>query len=208
MKEENKTAAVMAGVFLILYVLPFVMFLPMNLREGAVGLRDWPVLCHLLLPAAAGVLMILRKPKIAAVLMPLLAIMTIIGAVPQLREFLETGQYCATYDETTGHAEYIPMRFIVLPVLSIATSVFFAVMLYTRGRISLLLAVLIAAGEAAHTVFESAQNTRPENICEFPMRFPSVISSSILERSSLFTGENLITGLMTSLSNEARIISD
>jgi len=126
----------------------------MNLREGAVGLRDWPVLCHLLLPAAAGVLMILRKPKIAAVLMPLLAIMTIIGAVPQLREFLETGQYCATYDETTGHAEYIPMRFIVLPVLSIATSVFFAVMLYTRGRISLLLAVLIAAGEAAHTVFE------------------------------------------------------
>jgi hypothetical protein len=154
MKEENKTAAVMAGVFLILYVLPFVIFLPMNLREGAVGLRDWPVLCHLLLPAAAGVLMILRKPKIAAVLMSLLAIMTIIGAVPQLREFLETGQYCATYDETTGHAEYIPMRFIVLPVLSIATSVFFAVMLYTRGRISLLLAVLIAAGEAAHTVCE------------------------------------------------------
>ncbi len=154
MKEENKTAAVMAGVFLILYVLPFVIFLPMNLSEGAVGLRDWPVLCQLLLPAAAGVLMILRKPKIAAVLMSLLAIMTIIGAVPQLREFLETGQYCATYDETTGHAEYIPMRFIVLPVLSIATSVFFAVMLYTRGRISLLLAVLIAAGEAAHTVFE------------------------------------------------------
>ena len=36
----------------------------------------------------------------------------------------------------------------------------------------------------------------------------SEISSSILERSSLFTGENLITGLMTSLSKDARIISD
>ena len=40
------------------------------------------------------------------------------------------------------------------------------------------------------------------------MRFPSVISSSIFESSSLFTGENLITGLITSLSSEVRIISD
>ncbi len=154
MKEENKTAAIWAGVFLILYMLPFALFLPMNLRDRPLDGGVWLMLGQVLIPVVSGLFLILRKPVFSAILMTVLAIVTMISAVPQLREFLETGQYCATYDETIGYAEYLPMRFIVLPVLSIATSFLFAAMLYTRGWISLLLAILIAAAEIAYAVFE------------------------------------------------------
>ena len=145
MKTENKTVAVLAknsrvpaGLFLIF--------------SGLFGLVTGQMDSFLLFPAA--VFLFFRRPKIVGWLMAAAAVIALFQYVPVLTEFLQTGQYVCYRDSTTGYTEYLPMRFVLLPILYMLAPLLFAGMLFTRGPLSLLAAALIVAAEIVATVLQ------------------------------------------------------
>ena len=120
------------------------------------GLSEALSLSNLLLPAVAGLLLVLRRPRLAALVMTLVLVITLVLELPEIPRFLAPEGYLAAYDEAANHTEYIPREYVVLPILDILVALFFAAALYFRGWPALILAVLAAAAELAYMVLNLA----------------------------------------------------
>lgn len=150
MKNEKNGYAILSGVFLLLPFVLLLMFFVLyrNLLAEASFLLY--AAARVILPALAGIFLILRRPRAAAVVMTLVAVLVLLLELPEFPRYLEPNGYLATYDEASGYTEYIPRQFVVLPILSILAALCFAAALYLRGRPAMLLAVLAAAVELVY----------------------------------------------------------
>ena len=151
MKRAGKVCAVLAGVFLILYALPLVLLFGGGFLEalfaGELEAREvLSALFYLLFPAA-GVFLILRKPKTAAVLMFAAALATAATSLPDVPNYLHE-----TIMDRGEYPVYIPRFYVLLPFVSVLVPLLLALALRLRGWTALLLALLSAAAEVIETV--------------------------------------------------------
>ena len=154
MENEKHGYAVAAFVFLLLYGGIFSLLVLLFGGYDSFGMGEVLALGYLLLPAVSGLFLMLRKPRIAAVLMTLVLVLTLVQEIPEILRYLEPNGYLATFDEATGYTEYIPRQFAVLPILSILAALSFAGALYLRGWPAMVLAVLAAVAELAYMVLQ------------------------------------------------------
>ena len=157
MKNENREArvyAVLAGVFLLLYGL--ISAFLMRGFFAALTLESFLTWMRYLLPGLAGLFLILRKPKVAAILMALAAVAVLLQELPEIPRYLEPNGYLANPNEEIEFAEYIPVKYVILPILSILTALCFAAALFLRGWPSLLLSLCAAAAELVYMVEQIA----------------------------------------------------
>ena len=139
----NGGHAVLAGIFLLLYGLPYML---LGLLWYRLFFLEAPLqMCSFLLPALAGLFLLLRKPRIAVILMTLAAVIVLAGELPEIPRYLEPEGYLATYDESIGYTEYIPRQFVAVPILHILTFLLFAAALYLRGKPAEILSFCAAA---------------------------------------------------------------
>lgn len=157
MKVGNKTLALLAGVLLILHALLYVFFdlIPWlsspSLPEPDLVRR----LCIALILPAVGVFLLRRQPKIAAVLMTVLAAVALFCyAVEIVRYLAEIPPNAAAAQHAVGG--HFPPRFFVIPLLELTAALLIALQFYLRGLASLLVPLFVAAAEiaAAHFTLE------------------------------------------------------
>lgn len=156
MNRENRGFAAASFVFLLLSggVLSLLSLL-FGWYDGF-GLREALSLGNLLLPAVAGLLLVLRRPKPAALVMTLVLLIVLVLELPEIPRYLGPEGYLATYDEAANYTEYIPREYVTLPILDILVALVFAAAMYLRGRSALILAVLAAGAELAYMVLNIA----------------------------------------------------
>ena len=155
MKSENKTAAILAGIFLLLYALPYFFsalgeFSSGNLWEDG----NWLLLGDLVLLPLAGLFLILRKPKIAAVLMTATVLAALIRSLPALPEYLKAENGLIAVEEFGDHIVHMPAYLGLTPLLLLLAELLLAVTLYTRGPAALILSVLASVSMLASTVLQ------------------------------------------------------
>ncbi len=150
MPDEKHGFAVAAGIFLLLPLALILRFF--DLFRSLLTDPDFLLYLALkvFLPGLAGIFLILRKPKLAALAMTLVALGVLLTELPEIPRYLEPNGYLVTYDEYSGYTEYAPRAFIVVPILSILAALLFAAALYLRGIPALVLAVLSALAELAY----------------------------------------------------------
>ena len=151
MKTANKAWTALAGVFLILYSLPLALIFGGNtiriISDGGWEMREFlSALFYLLFPVS-GLFLILQKPKAAAVLMTVAALLAMISYLPTIPDYLRE-----TIVEHGDHPTYIPRLYVLLPIVSCLVPTLFALALHLRGRVALILALLAAVAEGAETV--------------------------------------------------------
>ena len=155
MKEENKTAAVLAGVFLLLYALPYFFSALDTLSSGSLWKNgNWLLLGNLVLQPLAGLFLILRKPKIAAILMTATVLAALIRSLPSLPEYLKAENGMIAVEEFENHIVHMPAYLGLTPLLLLLAELLFAVTLYTRGPAALILSVLASVSMLALTALE------------------------------------------------------
>lgn len=149
MRKEIKGFAVTAGIFLILYALPYLFFGPLGFFSGVkqVTLEDFSILIYSLLFPLAGLFLILRKPKIAAVLVVLASAAVAASVFSTIPNLLRE-----VYVEHGDHETFVPRFYVLVPILEFTVPLLLAVALFLRGRGALILALLAAAAEVAYTV--------------------------------------------------------
>ena len=155
MKEENKTAAVLAGVFLLFYALPYFFSALDALSSGSL-LADgnWLHLGNLILLPLAGLFLILRKPKIAAALMTATVLAALIRSLPALPEYLKAENGMIAVEEFGNHIVHMPAYLGLTPLLLLLAELLLTVTLYTRGPAALILSVLASLSMLALTALE------------------------------------------------------
>lgn len=150
MPGEKSGFAVAAGIFLLLPLALVLLYFSLfrSLLTDPDTLLYFAM--HAFLPGLAGIFLILRKPKLAALVMTLAALGVLLTELPEVPRFLAPMGYLATYDEYSGYAEYIPRGFVAVPILSILAALLFAAALYLRGKAALVVALLSALAELAY----------------------------------------------------------
>ncbi len=157
MKTGNKALAILAGVFLILHALLYVFFdlIPWlsspSLPEPDLVRR----LCIALILPAVGVFLLRQQPKIAAVLMTVLAAVALFCYAEEIACYLsETPPTAAAARYAVGG--HFPARFFVIPLIELTAALLLAAQFYTRGFAALLIPLFVAAAEiaAAHGTLE------------------------------------------------------
>lgn len=155
MKEENKTAAVLAGVFLLLYALPYFFSALDTLSSGSLWEDgNWLLLGNLVLLPLAGLFLILRKPRIAAILMTATVLAALIRSLPSLPEYLKAENGMIAVEEFENHIVHMPAYLGLTPLVLLLAEMLFAVTLYTRGPAALILSVLASLSMLALTALE------------------------------------------------------
>lgn len=146
--------AVPAGIFLLLYgLISVICMLGFFATPVLETFLDWT---RYLLPGLAGLFLILRKPRAAAILMALAAAAVLLRELPEIPRYLEPNGYLANPWVKIEYAEYIPRKYVILPILSILAALCFAAALFLRGWPSLLLSLCAAAAELAYMVEQIA----------------------------------------------------
>ena len=155
MKEENKTAAVLAGVFLLFYALPYFFSALDALSSGSLWEDGNLLLLGNLIPLPlAGLFLILCKPKTAAVLMTATVLAALIPNLPVLPEYLKAENGMISVEEFGNHIVHMPAYLGLTPLLLLLAELLLAVTLYTRGPAALILSVLASLSMLALTALE------------------------------------------------------
>ena len=155
MKEENKTAAVLAGVFLLFYALPYFFSALDALSSGSLWEDgNWLLLGNLIPLPLAGLFLILRKPKIAAILMTATVLAALIRSLPVLPEYLKAENGMIAVEEFGNHIVHMPAYLGLTPLLLLLAELLLAATLYTRGPAALILSVLASVSMLAMTALE------------------------------------------------------
>ena len=157
MKVGNKPLASLAGTYLILIGLLYVFFrLIPWIKAPSVPEPDLlRKLCIALLLPATGLFLFLRRPKIAAVLMTMLAAVALFCyAVEIVRYLAETPPNAAAAQHAVGG--HFPPRYFVIPLLELTAALLIALQFYMRGLASLFVPLFVAAAviAAAHFTLE------------------------------------------------------
>lgn len=150
-RREYKGLAITAGVFLILYALPYLFFGPMrSIVSGfeQITAENLSTLIYSLAFPLAGLFLILRKPKIAAVFVVLAAASAAVWNFPTIPDFSGEGYILREGEYET----LIPRFYVLVPILEFAVPLFLAAALFLRGRAALALALLAAAAEVTDMV--------------------------------------------------------
>ena len=155
MKAENKAAAYAAGVFLILYTLPYSFGTLLDLSSGKLreGLNFLSLAEALLVPLV-GLFLILRKPKIAAILMTASVLAVFISILPQLPEYFKVEGGMISVEISGDYIVHMPAFLGLTPLLMLLSVLLFAVMLFFRGPALLVLAILAVLFMVASTLFQ------------------------------------------------------
>lgn len=150
-RREYKGLAITAGIFLILYALPYLFFGPMRnivYGFGQITTENLPTLIYSLAFPPAGLFLILRKPKIAAVFVVLAAVSAAVMYFPTIRDFFGDG-LIVEYGE---YETLVPRFYVLVPILEFAAPLLLASALFLRGCAALALALLAAAAEVTDMV--------------------------------------------------------
>ena len=103
--------AVPAGIFLLLYgLISVICMLGFFATPVLETFLDWT---RYLLPALAGLFLILRKPRAAAILMVLAAAAVLLRELPEIPRYLEPNGYLANPWVKIEYAEYIPRKYVI-----------------------------------------------------------------------------------------------
>ena len=156
MNEENKTAAVLAGVFLILYALPFILFslLP-SLSSGKLWeIEDWLSLGNSVLIPLAGLFLILRRPKVAAALIAITALAHLVAVFPELVDVIKSEDGSITAIENGDHPVQMPAYLGLTTLLLVLAELLLALTLFVRGPGALILALFAVASMIGSTVLQ------------------------------------------------------
>lgn len=155
MKEENKTAAVLAGSFLILYALPYFFSALGDLSSGRLWEGgNWLILGEAFLMPLAALFLILRRPKIAAGLMTVVSLAILISVIPELPEYLQAENGMISVEEFGGHIVQMPAFLGLMPLLFILAELLLTVILYFRGPAALVISLLASGSMIASTVLQ------------------------------------------------------
>ena len=155
MKEENKTAAVLAGVFLLFYALPYFFSALDALSSGSLWEDgNWLLLGNLIPLPLAGLFLILRKPKIAAILMTATVLAALIRSLPVLPEYLKAENGMIAVEEFGNHIVHMPAYLGLMPLLLVLAELLLAITLYVRGPVALIIALLASVSMVASTVLQ------------------------------------------------------
>ena len=155
MKEENKAAAVLSGVFLVLYALPYFFSMLPDLSSGELWeSRNWLILGEAVLTPLAGLFLILRRPKIAAILMTAAVLAALIRTLPALPEYLKAEDSMISAEEFGNHIVHMPAYLGLMPLLLVLAELLLAITLYVRGPVALIIALLASVSMVASTVLQ------------------------------------------------------
>ncbi len=185
MNEKRRGLAVLAGIFLIFYALPYLLLLS---RVSVGDLRqdgNWLVLGKSILMLPAGVLLAAHRPKLAAPLMTAAVLASVLSALPEISIYLNAEDGMIAVEEFENHVVRMPAYLGLTFLLAPLAELFFAVALFLRGR-----AALIAAILAAGSMFVS---TRLElRMCRYLTGHPSPLT---LLLPACFILASLLAGL-------------
>ena len=158
---ERKGLAIAGGIFMILYILPLLLFsnIPEIIQTGMEEEGFFDVLLSLLLillPLAASVLLILRKPKAAAVMLGIIVVGELISMFLPPSDIVKIiiGTQEMTVTEMEEHVVTIPRLYVLYPISELFALLFFSLALFFRGWKAFLLAVLAISAQILHTILE------------------------------------------------------
>ena len=156
MKADSRKASVLAGTLLIMYGLPWINSFLLLFSSGDLFCEKghWSEAILALLVLSAGLLLICRKPKLAAALMSAFVLVSFFTSLSEIAKGFQSIEGGMLYAEEGGHPIQIPAYLVLTQPLLLLAELLLAVMLYTRGKTAWLLSWIAAASMLASTVFQ------------------------------------------------------